>query len=80
MCAFHRKMADRTYTNVHVWLSTKGVLDLRNGVVSEKTPLIFGPPLPTEYVTEFSGQTDAPEVRSDLTDRQTDTTTPVHAR
>ena len=29
----------------------------------------------TEYLTAFSGQTDAPEVRGDLTDRQTDTHT-----
>ena len=42
-------------------------------------PTNFGPPLPAEYVTEFSGQTDGPEVRCDLTDtqthRQTDPTT-----
>ena len=31
-----------------------GVLDLCNRVVSEKTPQIFGPPLPAEYVTGFS--------------------------
>ena len=30
-------------------------------------------PLPVEYVTEFSGQTDAPEVRCNLTDRHTQT-------
>ena len=56
-----------------------------NGAVSEKNPHIFGPTLPAEYVTEFSGQTDAPEVRFDLTDRQTDrhpttVTLAAHAR
>ena len=40
-----------------------------NGAVSEKTPQIFGPLLPTEYVTVFSGRTDAPEVRFGLTNR-----------
>ena len=49
-----------------------GVLGLRNGAVSEKTPQIFRPPLPAEYVTAFSGRKDDPEVRCDLTDRQTD--------
>ena len=48
------------------------VLDFCNERVSEKTPQIFSPLLPAEYVTAFSGQTDAPEVRFDLTDRQTD--------
>lgn len=42
--------------------------------VSDKTPQIFGPLLPTEYMTVFSGKTDIPEVRSDLTDRHTDPT------
>ena len=32
-------------------------------------PQIFQPPLPAEYVTAFSGQTEAPEVRCDLTHR-----------
>ena len=31
--------------------------------------------LPAEYVTEISGQTDAPEVRCELTDTQTQTAT-----
>ena len=48
-----------------------------------KSPQIFRPLLPAEYVTVFSGQTDAPEVRFDLTDRQTDrpnyTNPPAHA-
>ena len=48
-------------------------MDLRNRVVLEKTPQIFRPPLPAEYMTVFSGRTDAPEVRCDLTDRQTHT-------
>ena len=60
----------------NVWLSTEGVLDLRNGAVSEKTPQIFRPPLPAEYVTVFSWPTDTPEVRCDLK-RQTDRTTTV---
>ena len=47
---------------------------LCNGAISEKTPH-FLPPLPAEYVTVFSGQTDTPEVRFDLTDRQIDTLT-----
>ena len=64
MCTFRRKMAD--------WLSMEGVLDLCNRGVSEKHPQIFGPQLPVEYVTEFSGRTD---VRCDLTDRHTDRTT-----
>ena len=36
------------------------VPDLCNGVVSEKTPQIFPPSLPAEYVTSISGRTDAP--------------------
>ena len=36
-----------------------------------KTPQIFGPLLPTEYVTVFLGWIDAPEVRCGLTDTQT---------
>ena len=51
--------------------------------VSEKTPQFFWPPLPAEYVTVFSGRSDAPEVRCDLTDRQTHrpnySNPPVHA-
>ena len=41
-----------------------------NGAVSEKKTHFF-PPLPAEYVTVFSGRTDAPEVRLDLTDTHT---------
>ena len=47
----------------------------------EKSPHIFRPPLSAEYVTVFSGRTDAPEVRCDLqrqTDRQDNP--PAHAR
>ena len=44
-----------------------------NAVVSGKSPQIFSPSFPVEYVTAFSGRTDAPQVRCDLTDRQTDT-------
>ena len=66
MCAIRGKIAD-------VWLSTEGVLDLCNGVVSEKSLQIFWPLLPAVYVTVFSGGTDAPEVRCDLTDIQTHT-------
>ena len=44
------------------------MLDLRNGSVSE-----FRPPLPADYVTVFQDETDAPEVRCDLTDRHTHT-------
>ena len=40
-----------------------------NGAVSEKIPQFLGP-LPAEYVTEFSGQTDAPNMTCGL-DRQT---------
>ena len=42
--------------------------------------------MPAEYVTAFSGRTDAPEVRYDLTDKQTNRQTDrpnylaVHAR
>ena len=38
---------------LNVWLSMEGVLDLRNGAVSEKNPQIFGPPLPAEYMTNI---------------------------
>ena len=61
------------YYNAGKWLTER--MAFNNGAVSEKTPQIFGPPLPAEYVTVFSGRTDAPEVRCDLTDRQTDTQT-----
>ena len=71
-CAYtrttHGKMADCTHGR-----TTEGVLDLCNGAVSEKTPQIFLPSSPAEYVTAFSGRTDAPEVRCDLTDRHTHT-------
>ena len=50
----------------------------------ERFQTIFLTSLPAEYVTAFSGLTDAQEVRCDLTDRQTDRTTTVtlaaHAR
>ena len=42
------------------------MLDLCNGAFSEKTPQIFRPSLPVEYVTSISGRTDAPEVRCGL--------------
>ena len=48
-----------------------------------KSHYFFLPLLPAEYVTVFSGRTDAPGVRFDLTDTQTDPTTvtlAVHAR
>ena len=51
--------------------TTQEAVYLCNGAVSEKSPQIFRPPLPVEYVTVFSGRTDAPEVRFDLTDTQT---------
>ena len=53
--------------------TTQEAVYLCNGTVLEKSPKIFRPPLPAEYVTVFSGRTDAPEVRCDLTDRQTQT-------
>ena len=53
----------------------EGALNLCNGAVSEKTPQFFPPTLPAEYVAAFSGQTEAPEVRCRLTDRQTHTQT-----
>ena len=59
----------------YVWLSMEGVLDLRNGAVSEKTPQIFDLRFSAEYVTVFSRRTDAPEVRCDLTDTHTHTHT-----
>ena len=53
-----------------------GTLDLGYGAVSEKIPQIFW--------LSFSGRTEAPDVRCDLTDTQTDTATIVtlaaHAR
>ena len=55
--------------------TTQEAVYLCNGAVSEKSPQIFRPPLPAEYVTVFSGRTDAPGVRFDLTDRQTHTHT-----
>ena len=58
---------------LYLWHSMEGVLDLCNRAVSEKPPHIFGPTLPTEYVTVFSRQTDAPEVRCGLTDTHTQT-------
>ena len=52
-----------------------------NEAVSKKTLHIFLPPMSAEYVTVFSGRTDAPEVRFDLTDtqRHTDLTLAAHA-
>ena len=62
------KMADPMYGRPR-----KGWLHLGNGGVSEKTPQIFLPLLPAEYVAAFLRRTEAPEVRCDLTDthRQT---------
>ena len=50
------------------------LLNLCNGVVSEKTPQIFGHPLPAEYVTSsiFSRRIDVPEVTCELTYTHTD--------
>ena len=39
----------------YVWPYNGGRLDFYNGAVPEKTPQIFGPLFPVEYVTEFSG-------------------------
>ena len=44
-----------------------------NEAISEKTPQYFSPMSSAESVAAFSGQTDAPDVRCDLTDRQTHT-------
>ena len=38
-----------------------------------ENPTNFWPSLPAEYVTAFSGRTDAPEVRCDLTDTERQT-------
>ena len=51
--------------------TTQEAVYLCNGAISEKSPQILRPLLPAEYVTAFSGRTEAPEVRCDLTDRQT---------
>ena len=59
------------------------VLHLCNRAVSEKTPQIFSPLLPTECMTAFSEQTEAPEVIDMCLNRQTDPTTvtlAAHAR
>ena len=69
MRAFRKKNGQ-----LQVCRTTEGVMDLYNGEVSEKTLQIFSPSLPTEYVTTFSGRTDAPEVSGQM-DRQTDPTT-----
>ena len=58
------KMAACTYG-----CTTEGVLDLHN---KAKTPQNFWPSLPVEYMILISRWTDAPEVRCDLTDTQTD--------
>ena len=46
--------------HLNVRNTTVTPLDLSNGAFSEKTPQIFRPSLPAEYVTAFSGRTDAP--------------------
>ena len=51
--------------------TTEGVLDLRNEAVSKKTPPIYLPSLPVEYVTSISGRTDAPEVKHTQTNPTT---------
>ena len=57
----------------HAYIFDKLILSLPlDWAVSEKTPQMILPLLPTEYVTTFSWRTDAPEVRCDLMDRQTD--------
>ena len=60
------------------------VIQCRSAVALEQssfrgTPQYFYvSPLSVEFMTAFSGQTDAPKVRCDLTDRQTDTHTHTH--
>ena len=54
-----RKMADLMYGHPR-----EVVLDLRNTWVLEKTPQIFQPLSPAEFVTAFLGRTDTPEVRT----------------
>ena len=64
------KMADRMYGQPR-----EGALDLANRAVPEKTPQIFWPSLPAEYMAAFSRRTEAPEVRCDLTNTHTHTHT-----
>ena len=47
-------------------------ITIERSVFKENPTNFFDIPLPAEYATVFSGRTDAPEVRCDLTDRQTD--------
>ena len=70
MRAFHRKMAN-------VWLSNGGSAGSLqwSGFRENPTKVFDLQCLAVEYVTEFSGRTDASEVRCDLTDRHTDTQT-----
>ena len=54
------------------WLILRGQSrEVCNGAVTEKSPQIFQPMLPAEYVKAVSGRTEAPEVNCHLTDRQT---------
>ena len=69
-CYPQEKMADIMYG-----YPREGALDLRNAWVLEKTPQIFQPSSPAEFVTAVLGRTDAPEVRCDLTDTHTHTHT-----
>ena len=64
-CAFHRKMADHMYGFQR---SSAGSQQWR---CFRENPTNFFTLLPAEYVIAVSGQTDAPEVRCDSTDRQT---------
>ena len=60
---------------LHTWHTMQEAMYLCNRAVSEKSTQIFGPSLPVEYVLSFSGQTDTPDVRSQLTDTHTHTQT-----
>ena len=77
-CALCRKMVDCTYG-----FQRRSAGSLQRRGFREKLT-IFLPLLPAEYVTGFSGRTDPPEVRFDLTDTQTDrpnySNPPAHAR
>ena len=60
---YYNVRAFRENGRPNVWLSTE-TAGSPNGQFQKKTHK-FWPPLPTEYVTVFSGRTDAPEVRCD---------------
>ena len=77
VCTMRMRVICRKNGRQYVWPSKGGSAQSQQRV-SMKTQQIFLLSLPAEYVAAFSERTDTPEVRCDLTDRQTHTHSHTH--